>query len=297
MNKLPFDQFMQQQKEKVEHALLQEVERIHAPSVLKGAMSYSLRAGGKRIRPLLVFAVLDAFRGNMDIGMKAACAIEMIHTYSLIHDDLPSMDNDDTRRGKPTNHIVFGEANAILAGDALLTYSFTLLTEKVYKDVKPEQLLELIAVISSCAGAEGMVGGQTADMEAEGKAVSLEELEYIHEHKTGRLLTASVLAGAILGGATTDEKKELERFSHHLGLAFQIRDDILDIEGSEEEIGKPVGSDVTNGKNTYPALLTLEGAKAKLQEEIQQAISVLGKLDMMEGYLFDITKLVAYRNK
>ncbi|WP_050615713.1 polyprenyl synthetase family protein [Bacillus testis] len=297
MNTASFDLFMEQQKQKVDRALLEEVDRIKAPQVLKDAMSYSLKAGGKRIRPLLVFAVLDAFGKELEYGMKAACAIEMIHTYSLIHDDLPSMDNDVMRRGKPTNHIVYGEATAILAGDALLTHSFTLLTENMPKGITAEQKLELVSVISSCAGAGGMVGGQTADMEAEGKAISLAELEYIHEHKTGRLLSASVLAGAILAGATKEEKAALKDFSHHLGLAFQIRDDILDIEGSEEEIGKPVGSDVANHKNTYPALLTLDGAKAKLQEEISVALSVLKELNMERGFLYDITKLVAFRTK
>ena len=177
---------------------LRYVKKLQAPSVVKEAMIYSLEAGGKRIRPMLVFAVLSSFGVDVERGIPAAAAIEMIHTYSLIHDDLPCMDDDDLRRGKPTNHKVFGEAVAVLAGDALLTYSFQLIAEMNHPDVTPEMKLELIAEISKSAGAEGMVGGQIADMEGENKQLTLEELEYMHEHKTGKLLQASILSGAIL---------------------------------------------------------------------------------------------------
>ena len=291
-----FRNFMQEHKELLEQELKRYIERLAAPDVLKEAMDYSLQAGGKRIRPLLVFSVIDALGKDTSIGLPAACSIEMIHTYSLIHDDLPGMDNDDLRRGKPTNHIVFGEANAILAGDALLTLSFSALTGMKHKDITPEQKLAIIDEIAQCAGAEGMIGGQTVDMASEGKTISLEDLEYIHEHKTGKLLSASILTGAILAGANEKQLEALRKFSKHLGLAFQIRDDILDVEGNEELIGKRVGSDVGNNKSTYPSLLTLDGAKAKLTEEINQAIQALNSINFENSYLMDITRLVAERN-
>ena len=295
MTSLTFRAFMEEHKTLVEEELVTQVERLAAPSILKESMKYSLQAGGKRIRPLLLFAVLYAFNKKPEIGLQAASSIEMIHTYSLIHDDLPAMDNDDMRRGKPTNHIVFGEDMAILAGDALLTLAFQQLTRMTDKDISAEQKLAVISEISKCAGAEGMVGGQTADMEAEGKDITLEELEYIHEHKTGKLLTCSILAGAILAGASGIEKDILATFSRHLGLAFQIRDDILDIEGVEEEIGKPIGSDEENNKSTYPALLTLQGAKEKLAEEIHLAEAALRSLQVRDEHLMNIVRLVATR--
>ena len=295
MVNLSFDTFVSSHKEMVETELKARVESLACPEILKESMVYSLKAGGKRIRPLLVFAVLDAFGKETKTGLEAACAIEMIHTYSLIHDDLPSMDDDDLRRGKPTNHIVFGEANAILAGDALLTLSFDLLAGMNHPGVSPGQQLELIRKISTSAGPEGMVGGQVADMEAEGNEITIDGLEYIHVHKTGKLLGASVLAGAILANATEKQKQLLEMFSRHLGLAFQIRDDILDIEGDQETIGKPVGSDEGNDKNTYPALLTLQGAKQKLEQEITDAETILEKLGWKGSFLSEITQMIAKR--
>ncbi|MGM9926203.1 MAG: polyprenyl synthetase family protein [Bacillus sp. (in: firmicutes)] len=296
MTALSFQSFAKEHKAMVEAELTKQVEKLAAPEVLKESMIYSLEAGGKRIRPLLVFAVLDAFGKSTKIGLQAACSIEMIHTYSLIHDDLPAMDDDDIRRGKPTNHIMFGEANAVLAGDALLTHSFYVIAAMDDPEVSAEQKIAVIKEISRCAGAEGMVGGQTADMQAEGASISLEQLEYIHEHKTGKLLTCSVLAGAILAGASERQKAKLAEFSHHLGLAFQIRDDILDIEGNEEVIGKPVGSDVSNQKNTYPALLTLKGAKDKLEEETNKALAALDSLQLQGDQLVQITNLIARRD-
>src|SRR5690606_34904619 len=174
------------------------ISKLSAPKVIKDAMNYSLEAGGKRIRPLLLLGTLRSFGKDESIGLGAACAIEMIHTYSLIHDDLPSMDDDDLRRGKPTNHKVFGEAIAILAGDGLLTYSFQVITEFMGDTITPEKKLKLVTELAKAAGAEGMVGGQVADMEGEGAALTLDELEYIHRHKTGKLLAYSVIAGAIL---------------------------------------------------------------------------------------------------
>lgn len=288
------DAFSREYKQLLEKELQTQVELLKAPQVIKDAMVYSLKAGGKRIRPLLTFATIDAFNLNPKIGLFAAAAIEMIHTYSLIHDDLPSMDDDDLRRGKPTNHKVFGEAIAILAGDALLTFSFEVISKlpEVSNDIK----IKLIQEMAKAAGTEGMVGGQVADMEGEGKALTLEELQYIHIHKTGKLLKFSVVAGALISGANQVQMKHLAEFAHHLGLAFQIQDDILDLEGDQELIGKPVGSDTVNQKSTYPQLLTTQGAKKALDEQIHLAKDSLLKADLNTSLLMEILDLVASRD-
>ncbi|MBB5325266.1 geranylgeranyl diphosphate synthase type II [Anoxybacillus tepidamans] len=290
------EQFLREQKQLVEAQLPRYIARLNAPGTLKQAMLYSLEAGGKRIRPLLLLATLHAFHKEIEIGLPVACAIEMIHTYSLIHDDLPSMDNDDLRRGKPTNHKVFGEAMAILAGDGLLTYAFQVIAEMPDAQVAPETKLALIAELAKAAGPEGMVAGQVADMEGEGQRLLLEELEYIHRHKTGKMLQYSVLAGALLAGADEAQRAYLDAFASHLGLAFQIRDDILDIEGSEEKIGKKVGSDIENEKVTYPLLLTMEGAKEKLNFHIAEAKRYLQAADVQDDALRYICDLVATRD-
>ncbi|MEW9049702.1 MAG: polyprenyl synthetase family protein [Neobacillus sp.] len=286
--------FSQQYRHLLELELQTQVDLLQAPPIIKEAMHYSLKAGGKRIRPLLTFATIDAFHVNPITGLLAASAIEMIHTYSLIHDDLPSMDDDDLRRGKPTNHKVFGEAIAILAGDALLTYSFEVIGKipELSNDIKMKLILEM----AKAAGAEGMVGGQVADMEGEGRALSLKELEYIHIHKTGKLLKFSVIAGALIAGANETQLKHLAEFAHHLGLAFQIQDDILDLEGNQELIGKPVGSDTENQKSTYPQLLTIKGAKKALEQEINLAKESLLKTDLKTNLLIEILDLVASRD-
>lgn len=296
MSTATFDTFSKEYKVLIEKEVVDYVKKLNAPESVKEAMSYSLAAGGKRIRPLLVFSVLAAFGKDMRLGIPAASALEMIHTYSLIHDDLPAMDDDDLRRGKPTNHKVFGEAVAVLAGDALLTYSFQLVAEMSDPEVSAEMKLELISELAKSAGAEGMVGGQVADMEGEDKQLTLSEMEYIHEHKTGKLLAASILSGAILAGATAEQRQHLRDFAYHLGLAFQIRDDILDIEGSVEVIGKPVGSDTANHKSTYPSLLTLQGAKEKLNQHIHLAHESLAETKLQTGLLNELTNLIANRD-
>nr|WP_263328507.1 farnesyl diphosphate synthase [Neobacillus sp. Marseille-Q6967] len=287
---------MQEYKQLVEIELQTLVEKLDAPPIIKEAMEYSLSAGGKRIRPLLLFATLDAFGADPKKGVQAAAAIEMIHTYSLIHDDLPSMDDDDLRRGKPTNHKVFGEAVAILAGDALLTFSFEVIGKIPDQFAGSETKLQLIIELAKAAGSEGMVGGQVADMEGEGKSLSLEELEYIHKHKTGKLLTYSVVAGALLGGANHLQMENLTKFAQHLGLAFQIQDDILDLEGNEELLGKPVGSDTENQKSTYPQLLTMEGAKNALRAQLTLSKQYLEKTGLNTQILDQIADLIASRD-
>ncbi|OES44665.1 polyprenyl synthetase family protein [Domibacillus iocasae] len=285
--------YMDEKLQIFEPYMLGYVNELQAPNELKEAMAYSLKAGGKRIRPMLLFAALETYGQKAEKGLDAACALEMIHTYSLIHDDLPAMDNDDLRRGKPTNHKLFGEATAILAGDALLTYAFEIIARSdVYS---PEQAVQLIRMLSVAAGPAGMVGGQAADMEGEKKTLSLAELEYIHHHKTGRLLAFSVMAGALIGGADKAETALLETYARHIGLAFQIRDDILDVEGTEEEIGKPVGSDESNEKSTYPVLLTMDGAKQKLSEELQGAHDAIALLKRPAPLLEAFADVIAKR--
>jgi geranylgeranyl diphosphate synthase, type II len=290
-----FQAYLVEVKGKVEREFPAIVSRLSSPKTLVESMNYSLTAGGKRIRPLLIFATLRAFGKNEELGLPAACAVEMIHTYSLIHDDLPSMDNDDLRRGKPTNHKVFGEAMAILAGDALLTNSFQVLAQAHHPDVSDSMKLQLIIELSKAAGAEGMVGGQVADMEGEQKKLSLEELEYIHKNKTGKLLSFCVTAGAILANASQEQIEQLREFSTHLGLAFQIRDDILDVEGNEEQLGKPVGSDTANEKTTYPALLGMEAAKEKLHFHIEKAKQCLRNANIEHEILEKICTYIEKR--
>ncbi|YCA42834.1 polyprenyl synthetase family protein [Bacillus sp. JZ8] len=288
------ESYLKEYKKLVEELLPTQIEALQMPSLLKESMLYSLTAGGKRIRPILLLATLEAFGKDKSLGYEAACAVEMIHTYSLIHDDLPSMDDDDLRRGKPTNHKVFGEAAAILAGDALLTYSFQIVTKA---NLSPETKLLVIEELARAAGAEGMVGGQMADIEGEEKKLSLKELEYIHEHKTGKLLSFGIIAGAIIAGASEDQLSHLKNFSHHLGLAFQIQDDILDIEGNEQLLGKPVGSDTGNDKATYPALLGMENAKEKLQYHMGQAIMELEKAEIQDSMLKELSYYIAWRQQ
>ncbi|MEK4748177.1 polyprenyl synthetase family protein [Niallia sp. FSL W8-0177] len=296
MNKISLSAFTKDYKEVLEKELKKNVEKLNAPSSLKDSMLYSLNAGGKRIRPLLLFATLKAFGRDPLEGLLPATAIEMIHTYSLIHDDLPSMDDDDLRRGLPTNHKVYGEATAILAGDALLTYSFQIMTYMTNQNIPSDKILASIGFLAKAAGAEGMVGGQVADIEGESKTLNQSDLEHIHLHKTGKMLEVSIIIGALLADATSTELETLKRFAYHLGLAFQIRDDILDLEGDEEVIGKPIGSDTDNHKSTYPKILTMDGAKKELELHIKQAKDLLSGLNFDRFLLEEITDLIGYRN-
>lgn len=217
------------------------------------AARYSLFAGGKRLRPILCLASAEVVGGSLDTVMPVAAALEMIHTYSLIHDDLPAMDNDDYRRGQPTNHKVFGEAIAILAGDALLTEAFDFIAAiGANGRFKAEEILNVIRIVVKAAGYRGMIGGQVIDLESEGRDVDITTVEYMHIRKTGALISASLEVGAILGGGTEQEVAALKRYGHHLGLAFQITDDLLDLEGEAEVMGKTPGSDLARNKKTYP---------------------------------------------
>ncbi|WP_284640418.1 polyprenyl synthetase family protein [Paenibacillus silviterrae] len=242
------------------------------PAPLREAMMYSLLAGGKRLRPVMVLEAAKALGGDEKAALPVALAVEMIHTYSLIHDDLPAMDNDDYRRGKLTNHKVYGEAMAILAGDALLTHAFYSIVQ-AYRThgVSAESVADIVEELSRLAGAQGMVGGQAADMEGEQGLTSLEQLEYIHYHKTSDLIVFSLKAGGRIASASKEQLAALERFGSNLGLAFQIQDDILDLVGDEQKLGKPVQSDVKQQKVTYPFFIGIEASKAKVEELTRQA--------------------------
>jgi geranylgeranyl diphosphate synthase type II len=266
------------------------------PASLHSAMRYSIFAGGKRIRPVLLLAACDAVGGDPEAAMPAACAMEMIHTYSLIHDDLPAMDDDDFRRGRPTNHKVYGEAVAILAGDALLTEAFVLLSNPEHLKSDAAKMLAVIREIAFCAGSHGMVGGQVVDMESEGKNdIDLATVQYIHTHKTGALMKAAVKAGAILGGASNEELAALTRYGEAIGLAFQIADDILDIEGTTEEIGKDAGSDQARGKATYPAVIGLTASKSRATELVEMALSSLESFNHNADPLREIAHYIVAR--
>lgn len=250
--------------------MLEQVEDASGTK-LEESMRYSLEAGGKRLRPLIMFAIVKAFDKKVEDAFPYAAALEMIHTYSLIHDDLPAMDDDDLRRGKPTNHIAFSEATAILAGDALLTKAFELMTTgEVSSDVK----VKLIKELAFASGHEGMVGGQHADMDGENADLTLEELEAIHARKTGQLIHFAFFAGGLLAEVKEDTLNDLIEIAYILGLAYQIRDDILDVEGDQEALGKRVGADAKLGKSTYPALLGLEEARAYFEERLKDAHSL-----------------------
>ncbi len=252
------------------------------PTTLRNAMDYSLMAGGKRIRPILCLSCFELFSEPRDNIMSFACALELIHTYSLIHDDLPAMDNDDYRRGMLTSHKVFGEAIAILTGDGLLTEGFNLMLDS---KVKPELLIRAIKEMSSALGPAGMVGGQVLDMELTGKEeCDVEQLQHMHILKTGRFIESACVSGAILGGAEGEDIDKIRLYGKMIGLAFQIADDILDIEGDEKKMGKPVGSDEQKGKYTYPKIFGIEKSRAIGWEAVNRAISAIENYDTPHAY-------------
>ena len=261
--------------------------------VLSQSMRYSLTGGGKRIRPVLALASAEASGGDPAQALAAAGAIELIHTYSLIHDDLPAMDDDDYRRGRLSNHKAFGEANAILAGDALLTYAFELLAQP--STVALDRQLRVIREVAEAAGRLGMVGGQVADLAGEGQKLTLVAIERIHQAKTGALLTVAARSGGILAGGSETQIAALTRYAQALGLAFQIKDDILDVEGDSDVLGKLVGSDAKQNKSTYPALLGLEGAKEHLNNMVMEAKRALEPLGERAVFLHDLAEYIAQR--
>ena len=268
---------------------------IFDKNLLGSSMNYSLVGAGKRIRPVLALACIEIVGGQPKDFIREASAIELIHTYSLIHDDLPAMDDDDFRRGKPSNHKMFGEDTAILAGDALLTYSFELLAQPL-SSVSPEKQLRIIRETAQAAGWQGMVGGQALDTLGDAHDCELDAIQQIHNLKTGALLIVSARIGAILGGGTEEEIEILTKYASLLGLAFQIKDDILDVIGESEIIGKPVGSDERQHKATYPVLIGLEGAQKHLDETISKAKETILCFGKTNSFLLQLTDYVANRN-
>ena len=293
-----FDEYV----ELVNEYLVDYLPRIDSKSsTLYDSMKYSLTAGGKRLRSVLVLAACEFAGGKAHMALPYACAMEYIHTYSLIHDDLPSMDNDDLRRGRPTNHIVFGEGMAILAGDGLLNSAYEVMNKDMlmYLDNLDELKKRINAsyTISKAAGVRGMVAGQVSDIEAENKPCSNEMLEYIHLNKTGALITASIRAGLYLGGAVDEMMRNMTEYAENMGLAYQIADDILDVIGSEEEMGKKTGADDANHKSTYPALYGLDASKAKLMELTDTAIKALESYYDNAEFFVELAKTLAVRGK
>lgn len=304
-----FNELLQKKVEEIE-AIIEEFlpkEEGEQKTVLE-AMNYSMLAGGKRLRPMLMQETYRLFGGQGDVIYPFMAAIEMIHTYSLVHDDLPAMDNDEYRRGRKTTHVVFGEAMGVLAGDALLNYAFETMIkafgvskERESDELKPGKLIaiaEAMDVLSKKAGIYGMIGGQTADIEAENKEeVSLETLLYIHENKTAALIQAAMMVGAILAGAGIGDIERVEKCAYNIGIAFQIQDDILDVIGDGQELGKPIGSDEKNGKTTYVTLRGLDASKAEVEKLSQEAISILQGFGGDSEFLQELVTSLIHRRK
>ena len=261
--------------------------------IIYEAMRYSVFAGGKRLRPILMLSFCEMCGGDVSEVIPFACAMEMIHTYSLIHDDLPAMDNDDLRRGMPTSHIKFGEATAILAGDALLNHAFEVVSE--YSGSEPQKAIKAINMLAMSSGTEGMIGGQVVDIESEGKQITLDELRYLHLGKTGAIIRSACTIGALLGGGSEEEIAAADEFAKNLGIAFQIQDDILDVEGTEEELGKPIGSDAEEDKNTYVSLLGLEKSNELQKEYSQKAKDALTVFGDRAEFLKELTDYLTSR--
>ena len=265
--------YLKEKKERIDSFLKEYFSPNFIPAVLKDAIIYSLSAGGKRIRPILCLAAHEACDGDSEDILAFASSIELIHTYSLIHDDLPAMDNDDLRRGKPTNHKVFGEGIAILAGDSLLTEAFYMMANSLSnRNIKNTALIRAIKEIAFTAGMYGMTGGQAQDLLSENAEPDKETLSFIHKHKTGALISGSLRAGAILANSGKPSLNAITRYGENIGLAFQVIDDILDIEGSTDELGKPTGSDARKKKMTYPSIYGIEPSKKKAEELIAEAV-------------------------
>ena len=293
-----FKNYLDEHKKLIESSIDSYLAELTYPEVIAEGMKYAILNGGKRLRPILLFMTLDILGKDKTKGTASGVGIEMIHSYSLVHDDLPALDNDDFRRGKLTTHKKFGEAEGILIGDALLTHAFYILTAR-NSHLAPEQIVEIVKLTSSYAGINGMIGGQMMDIASEGKRIDMETLKYIHSNKTGKLIKLPVEIGCIIGEATPEEKETLIRFSELIGLAFQIKDDILDIEGDFLTLGKPVGSDQELEKSTYPALIGLNESKELLKNTIEEAKSILIERfgEEKSAILLKLADYIGNRNK
>ena len=285
--------------ERIERALEAYIANCSAPEKLKQSMAYSLLAGGKRLRPSLCLQAAEMLGGSEADAMPVACALEMIHTYSLVHDDLPAMDNDEYRRGRKTTHVVYGEAMAILAGDGLLNYAFETAMKSFTMEGDLEKKARALSVLAQKAGIYGMIGGQTADIEAEdlGDQVTTEHLMFIHAHKTSALIEAAMMTGAILAGASQEEIAQIEKAAYEIGIAFQIQDDILDVTSTLEMLGKPIGSDAKNHKTTYVTLKGLEESRKEQQELSLHAIETIRNIGYSNDFLMELVTSLITREK
>ena len=294
-----FQVYLKEKTDFFETELKKELKELSYPETIAKGMEYAILNGGKRLRPFLLFATLELLNENINKGVKSAIALEMIHSYSLVHDDLPALDNDDYRRGKLTTHKVFGEAEGILIGDSLLTYAFYVLSQKNLEFLSSEQIVKIISKTSEYAGINGMIGGQMIDIQSENKKIDLETLKYIHSHKTGKLIKLPIEIACIIANVEKDKREILEEYADLIGIAFQVKDDILDVEGTFEELGKPVGSDVDLHKATYPSILGMEESKKILNDTVEKAKEIIkNKFGEEKGkILISLADFIKNRNK
>jgi len=294
-----FQVYLKEKTDFFETELKKELKELSYPETIAKGMEYAVLNGGKRLRPFLLFTTLELLNENINKGVKSAIALEMIHSYSLVHDDLPALDNDDYRRGKLTTHKVFGEAEGILIGDSLLTYAFYVLSQKNLEFLSSEQIVKIISKTSEYAGINGMIGGQMIDIQSENKKIDLETLKYIHSHKTGKLIKLPIEIACIIANVEKDKREVLEEYADLIGIAFQVKDDILDVEGTFEELGKPVGSDVDLHKATYPSILGMEESKKILNDTVEKAKEIIkNKFGEEKGKnLISLADFIKNRNK
>ncbi|MFZ5571171.1 MAG: polyprenyl synthetase family protein [Thermodesulfobacteriota bacterium] len=299
MNSFDIQKYLAKKKDTVDSCLLRFLNGIKGNARIADAMRHSLLAGGKRLRPILCIAAAESMGGSEISALPAACALEMIHTYSLVHDDLPAMDNDDLRRGKPTCHVAFDEATAILAGDALLTLAFEILSDmdRWPEAISPREYLRIIHGISVAAGHQGMIAGQMTDILAEGAGLTLEELEAMHRAKTGALIEASVCTGGLLAGADTSRMENLRQYARNIGLAFQVTDDILNVEGDPDILGKAVGTDENRRKSTYPSLLGIQRSKELSRCAVEKALDAVASFDEKARPLRELATYIIRRQQ
>ena len=292
-----FQVYLKEKTDFFETELKKELKELSYPETITKGMEYAILNGGKRLRPFLLFVTLELLNGDIKKGVKSAIALEMIHSYSLVHDDLPALDNDDYR--KLTTHKVFGEAEGILIGDSLLTYAFYVLSQKNLELLSSEQIVNIISKTSEYAGINGMIGGQMIDIESENKKIDLETLKYIHSHKTGKLIKLPIEIACIIANLEKDKREILEEYADLIGLAFQVKDDILDVEGTFEDLGKPVGSDVDLHKATYPSILGMKESKKILNDTVEKAKEIIkNKFGEKTGkILISLADFIKDRNK
>ena len=294
-----FQVYLKEKTNFFETELKKELQELSYPETIAKGMEYAVLNGGKRLRPFLLFATLELLNENINKGVKSAIALEMIHSYSLVHDDLPALDNDDYRRGKLTTHKVFGEAEGILIGDSLLTYAFYVLSQKNLEFLSSEQIVNIISKTSEYSGINGMIGGQMIDIQSENKKIDLETLKYIHSHKTGKLIKLPIEIACIIANLEKNKREVLEEYADLIGIAFQVKDDILDVEGNFEDLGKPVGSDIDLHKATYPSILGMEESKKILNDTVEKAKEIIkNKFGEEKGkVLISLADFIKNRNK